>query len=144
MRHEVTLPIDAPAELVWQTMSTVEKWPEWTPTMTEIRRLDDGELRVGSTAEVRQPKQPPRTWTVTELTPGKSFTWVSSGTGLQLAADHVITTDGDGTVGALLTFTVRGVLAPVAGLLAGGAMRRAVDTEAESLKKWCESHRADG
>jgi hypothetical protein len=39
---------------------------------------------------------------------------------------------------------VRGVLAPVAGLLAGGAMRRAVDTEAESLKKWCESHRADG
>lgn len=42
MRREVSLPIDAPAELVWQTISDVEQWPEWTPTMTEIRRLDEG------------------------------------------------------------------------------------------------------
>ncbi|MPZ79220.1 MAG: polyketide cyclase [Actinophytocola sp.] len=140
MRHEVSTPIDAPAELVWQTITAVEKWPEWTPTMTEIRRLDDGELRVGSKAEVRQPKQPVRTWTVTELTPGTSFTWVTSGTGLQLSADHVIRTDERGAVVAELTFTARGVLAPVAGLLAGKAVRAAVDTEASSLKKWCESH----
>jgi uncharacterized membrane protein len=132
--------IAAPADLVWQTMSTVEKWPEWTPTMDEIRRLDDGELRVGSTAEVRQPAQPVRTWTVTELTPGMSFTWVSRGAGLRLAADHVVRTGENGTVEALLTFTLTGALGPLANLLAGKAVRRAVDTEAASLKKWCEEH----
>lgn len=140
MRYAVSTPIDAPAELVWQTISTVEKWPEWTPTMTEIRRLDEGELRVGSKAEVRQPKQPVRTWTVTELTPGTSFTWVTSGPGLQLVADHVIRTDDNGGLVVELTFAARGVFAPVAGLLAGKAVRAAIDTEAASLKRWCESH----
>jgi hypothetical protein len=40
-----------------------------------------------------------------------------------------------------LTFSVTGPLAPLASLLAGKAIRWAVDTEAASLKKWCESGR---
>lgn len=140
MRHEITVTIDAPAELVWQAVRDVEKWPEWTPTMTSVRRLDDGEFRVGSSAEVRQPKQRPRTWTVTELTPGRSFTWATSSPGVRLSADHILT-ERDGKVDALLTFTMSGVLAPVASLLAGRMVRRFVDTEATSLKKWCEEHR---
>lgn len=140
MRHEITVTIDAPAELVWQTVRDVEKWPEWTPTMTSVRRLDDGEFRVGSSAEVRQPKQPPRTWTVTELTPGRSFTWAASSPGVRLSAEHILN-ERDGKVDALLTFTMSGPLAPVASLLAGRMVRRFVDTEATSLKKWCEEHR---
>jgi uncharacterized membrane protein len=140
MRHEVRVTIDAPAELVWQTVRTVEKWPEWTPTMTSVRRLDNGDLRVGSTAEVRQPNQPPRTWTVTELTPDRSFTWESSGAGLRLSADHVLS-GADGAVEVLLTFTLSGPAGPIASLLAGRTIRRLVDTEGASLKAWCEKHR---
>lgn len=136
MRHEVTTTVDAPADQVWRTVEDVEKWPEWTPTMTEIRRLDDGDLRVGSRVEIRQPKQPVRTWTVTELTEGRSFTWTSTGRGMRLSADHVVTTD-NGTTLVELTFSVAGPLAPLAAL-AGKAVRTAVDTEAASLKAWCE------
>jgi uncharacterized membrane protein len=132
MRHEVTIDVDAPADLVWQTISDVEKWPDWTPTMTGIRRLDDGPLRVGSTALVRQPRQPARTWTVTELTDGRSFTWVSTSRGLRLTAGHVV---ADGAV--TLTFAAAGPLAPLAWLIAGRAVRQAVTTEATSLRAWC-------
>jgi uncharacterized membrane protein len=135
MRHESTVTIDAPAALVWQTIHTVEKWPEWTPTMRQVRRLDDGDLRVGSTAEVRQPKQPKRVWTVTELIPDRSFTWVASNLGVRLAAEHTVTEHG-----ALLTFELTGRLAAVSALLAGRTIRRLVDLEAASLKKWCEAH----
>ncbi len=136
MRHEVTTTVDAPATLVWRAIKDVEKWPEWTPTMTEVR-LDADELRSGSSATVRQPKQPVRTWTVTELTEGRSFTWTSTGRGLRMTADHVVTEE-NGRTTVLLSFSMAGPLAPLAGLLAGKAVRQAVDTEAASLKKWCE------
>lgn len=138
MRHEVEVTIDAPAELVWRTISDVAAWPEWTPTMRAVRRLEDGELREGASAEVEQPAQPKRTWTVTALTPGKSFTWTARDPSLRYAADHVVTVKPDGKVTVLLTFSIAGLLAPIAGPLVGWAVRRAIDTEAASLKKWCE------
>jgi carbon monoxide dehydrogenase subunit G len=136
MRHEVTTTVDAPADLVWHTVRDVEKWSEWTPTVTEIRVHGGGELRPQSVATVRQPKQPAREWTVTELT-DRSFTWTSKGPGLRFSADHTVRTDGGATT-VELTFSIAGPLAPVARLLAGKAIRWAVDTEAASLKKWCE------
>lgn len=140
MRYEVTTTIDAPVDLVWQTVSEIEKWPDWSPTMTSVRRLDTGELRAGSTAEVHQPTQPPRRWTVSRVEPRRSFAWETSGAGLRLFADHVLS-GPDGQVEVLLTFTTSGVLGPVAGLFAGKTIRRLVDTEASSLKAWCEKNR---
>ncbi len=140
MRHVVTTTIDAPADLVWRTVEDVEKWSDWTPTVIGIRRHDSGDLHEGSTAEVRQPKQPPRTWTVTELVEGRSFAWTSTSRGLRLYADHAVTADpadGGATV-VELTFGVDGPLAPLDALLGGKAIRTAVDTEAASLKAWCE------
>lgn len=136
MRHEVTTTIDAPTDLVWRAVSDVEKWSDWTPTVTEIRVHGGGELRQRSVATVRQPKQPAREWTVTELT-DHSFTWTSKGPGLRFSADHTVT-EKDGGTSVELTFSIAGPLAPVARLLAGKAIRWAVDTEAASLKKWCE------
>jgi uncharacterized membrane protein len=137
MKHEVTTTIDAPADLVWRTVRDVAKWSEWTPTITEIRVHGGGELTQGSVATVRQPKQPAREWTVTELVDGQSFTWTSSGPGLRFSAGHIVRGE-HGKTTVELTFSVAGPLAPVAGLLAGKAIRWAVDTEAASLKKWCE------
>lgn len=137
MRHEVTTTIDAPADAVWRTVHDVARWSEWTPTITEIRVHGGGELARGSVATVRQPKQPAREWTVTELVDGRSFTWTSRGPGLRFSADHIVTGNAERTT-VVLTFAVTGPLAPVANLLAGKAVRWAVDTEAACLKKWCE------
>ena len=131
----MTVTIDAPADVVWRAVSDVEKWSEWTPTIDAIR-LRGGELARGSVATVRQPKQPAREWTVTELVEGRSFTWTSSGPGLRFAAEHIVA--GDGHTAVTLTFSIAGPLAPVAKLLAGKAIRWAVNTEAASLKKFCE------
>jgi uncharacterized membrane protein len=141
MRHEVSITVDAPADLVWHTVRDVEKWSEWTPTITEIRLHGGGELRQGSVATVRQPKQPAREWTVTEVTGGRSFTWTSTGPGLRFSAGHTVTAvqGEEGRATVELTFSVAGPLAPVAGLLAGKAIRWAIATEAASLKKWCEN-----
>ena len=136
MRHEVTTAIDAPADVVWSVVRDVESWSEWTPTVTDIRVHDGDELRRGSVATVRQPKQPAREWTVTELA-DRSFTWTSKGPGLRFSADHTVTEE-NGTTSVELTFSVAGPLAPVAKLFAGKAIRWAVDTEAALLKKWCE------
>ena len=137
MGYEVTTTIDAPADLVWRVVRDVGKWSDWTPTITEIRVHGGGELKLGSVATVRQPKQPAREWTVTELVDGHTFRWTSSGPGLRFSADHTVTTT-DGATTVELTFDIAGPLAPVARLLAGKAIRWAVDTEAASLKKWCE------
>lgn len=136
MRHEATTTIDAPADLVWRTVKDVEKWPEWTPTMTEVRLRGD-DLRAGSVASVRQPKQPVRTWTVTALNEGRSFTWASAARGLRMSADHVVTEE-NGRTTVLLTFALSGPMARLANLLTGRFIRQAIATEAASLKAWCE------
>jgi uncharacterized membrane protein len=141
MGHEVEVTIAAPADLVWRTISDVDNWPKWTPTMTSVRRVDDGDLRVGSSADVVQPGQRDRTWTVTELVPDTSFVWAARDPGLRLTADHVVTGDPAGPVTVRLTFDVAGPLAPIVGIVAGRTIRRAIATEAASLKKWCESVR---
>jgi hypothetical protein len=51
--------IKAPAERVWAVMRDIERWPEWTPTVTKIGRIGDGALAVESRAVIWQPKLRP-------------------------------------------------------------------------------------
>jgi uncharacterized membrane protein len=52
MKASVTVDIDASAERVWEVMSEVESWPQWTPSVRSIRRLDPGPLRVGARSRI--------------------------------------------------------------------------------------------
>lgn len=74
MRYEETTLIDAPIELIWRLTTQVDDWPTFLPTMRHVHRLDPGELRVGSTARVKQPGQSSAVWTVTRLEPEREFT----------------------------------------------------------------------
>ncbi|WP_247648691.1 SRPBCC family protein [Saccharomonospora xinjiangensis] len=136
MRYETTVAIDADVEEVWRVLSAVGNWPDWTPTVLAARKCDDGPLRVGGRVELRQPAQPSRVWTVTELVPSRSFTWTSTAPGLRLTAGHRLRADGSGTL-AGFDFTVEGALSPLA-RVAARTVRRFVDTEAHSLKSHCE------
>ena len=48
MEQSTTIEIAAPPERVWEVMGDVERWSEWTDTVTWVRRLDDGRTFLAS------------------------------------------------------------------------------------------------
>ncbi len=62
MNFNITVEIQASPQTVWGVLREIKRWPEWTPTVTSIQRLDNGPLVVGSRARIRQPKLPPADW----------------------------------------------------------------------------------
>ena len=63
MDIERTVDIAAPVEKVWAAMTDVQRWSEWTPTVTSVDLLDGGPVRVGSPVRIRQPRLPAAVWT---------------------------------------------------------------------------------
>lgn len=123
-----TQTIDAPADLVWGLTTDVTAWPQYMPTVQSVERLDEGPLRVGARARIKQPGQRTALWTVTELTPGRTFSWRSERRGVAMTGSHLVEADGAGAR-STLTLTMSGPLAPVLGPLLGPLMRRVLRTE---------------
>ncbi|MFB9239037.1 SRPBCC family protein [Plantactinospora siamensis] len=138
MRYVARVTIEASAEEVWQVLSDVRRWPEWTPTMSRVEVLEDGPLRVGSRARVRQPRLREATWTVCRLEPGRSFAWVTRAAGLRCLGDHVVTPGPDGTHVELVA-ELTGPFEPLTRPIYGRLFQRYVETEGASLKRLCES-----
>ncbi|SEG53354.1 Polyketide cyclase / dehydrase and lipid transport [Thermomonospora echinospora] len=139
MRYEITADIDAPAERVWEVLVDVERWPEWTASMDEVRRLEDRPFGTGATVRIKQPKLPTAVWEVTDFVPGSSFTWVSKSSGITSTAVHELTSAPGGPVTVRLVFDQSGPLAPLLGVFAGRLVRRYLTLEAEGLKRRSES-----
>lgn len=126
--------IDASPQQVWEVLFDVVRWPDWTPTIRSVERLDDGVFRVGSRARVRQPKLPAATWQVSDVVDGRSFTWEASGPGMRTVARHEVVADGSGAK-VTLSIDQGGPLGAVAALVWRGLTQRYIETEAESLDR---------
>ncbi len=131
---ETSRHIDAPPRSAWAVLFDVARWPEWTPTVDRVERLDDGPFRVGSRAEVRQPKLPRATWEVTEVVDGRSFTWESTGPGLRTVARHEVVPDAAGCT-VRLSIEQSGPGGAVAAVVWRRLTQRYIELEAESLDK---------
>jgi uncharacterized membrane protein len=141
MEYRVTATADAPADEVYRLFIDVERWPEMTASIREVRRLDSGPIRVGSEAIVRQPRLPPARWRVTELEPGRTFTWETTAAGVTTVGEHVVEQDGQRAV-ITLTLRMHGPLAWLATALWGGLARKHVSMELEGFRRTAESARA--
>jgi hypothetical protein len=127
----------APARVL-AVMMEIERWHEWTASVTSIRQLDPGALRIGTRALIRQPKFPPALWKITAVEPGRGFTWVSTGPGIHVTAHHFVEA---APVGTRVTLSLRyeGWLGKLLARMTRGITERYLDMEAEGLTKRSES-----
>ena len=141
MEHRVTTTVDASADEVYRLFIDVERWPEMTASIREVRRLDSGPIRVGSEAIVRQPRLPSARWRVTELEPGRTFIWETTAAGVTTVGDHLVEQDGQRAV-ITITLRMHGPLAWLATAVWGGLARKHVAMELEGFRRTAASARA--
>lgn len=144
MITESGVAIDAPADVVWEVFSDVERWPEWTASVTRLVGLDGPELAVGKRFEIKQPRMPKLVWEVTELTPGQSWTWVQRSPGGHTVASHDVIAESEHRTRVRQRLDQGGPLGALVGLLMRGMTRRYLELEAAGLKARSEERRVDG
>jgi hypothetical protein len=130
--------IAAPAGTVWELLADVVAWPRWLPTVSAVEPSASARLALGATYRVVQPRLRPARWKVTELNPGRNFTWEADAPALAMWANHTVHPASSDACDVTLEFRFSGLLAPLVGLLAGGITRRYLATEAASLKALAE------
>lgn len=139
MQFETSVEIYAPLERVWDTLMELERWPEWTPSITRVERLNSSGFGLGSRVRIKQPRMPSMLWEVTEFRGASNFAWESTSGGVTTVATHALTRVEADRVVATLGVRQSGVLAPVVGLLTARTARRCVQMEADGLKRRSEA-----
>lgn len=137
MTVEDAIYIEAPPDVVWRVTVDVERWPEWTPTVTSVVRVGQAPFGLGSIARIKQPGQPEAEWVVTAFDPAERFAWETRRTGLHMVGTHEISPEGAGTRN-VLRVEARGPLGVLLWPVLRPAMRRALSEENGGLKEFCE------
>ena len=128
-----SIDIHAPPETVWAIWSDIERWSEWTASITKIEKLAPGPLVIGLRACVRQPKLPTATWCVTELEENRGFTWVSRSPGARVTGIHSIEPLANGSR-ATMTLIFTSPIALLFGWLKRSLTQQYLQLEANGLK----------
>jgi uncharacterized membrane protein len=145
MFNEDSIEIDAPPQLVWDVFSDVERWPEWTASVTSLVGRDGPDLAVGKRFAIKQPGMQKLVWRVTEIDPGSSWTWVQRSPGVLVTARHDVIARPGGRTLVRQQLDQRGVLGSLVGRLMVKKTKRFLELEAHGLKACAEQRsRADG
>lgn len=129
----------APPFHVWETLLDVERWPEWTKSITRIERLDANPLSIGSRVRIIQPKLMPAIWTVTELDPrDRILVWQTGKPGIRLTAHHRVDRTVEGAR-VTLSLTYNGLLGPLMAYQLKDLNWSYLTMEAQGLKERCET-----
>lgn len=137
-KFSAAIEIAAPRVRVWQVMSDVERWHEWTASIKSVKRLGAGAFAVGSRVLIRQPKLPPAFWKVVAIEPGKSFTWISVSPGFRAIGHHAAESIQGGSR-ATLSIEFQGVFGGVFARMTKGITERYLGFEAAGLKARSEN-----
>jgi uncharacterized membrane protein len=129
----VSIDIAAPAARVWTVMSDVDRWHEWTPSITSVTRVDGRPLQIGTHVVIRQPRFPAARWTVTTLVPGERSAWTSKAPGLRVIGTHAVAATEEGAR-ATLAIEIEGPFGGLWERLTRAITEKYVTMEAEGLK----------
>jgi uncharacterized membrane protein len=145
MITEDSVEIDAPAPLVWEVFSDVQRWPEWTASVTSLVGKDGANLAVGKRFSIKQPGMSKLVWKVTDIEHGSSWTWVQHSPGVRVTARHWVTAQPDGRSLVRQQLEQRGVLGALVGRIMIKNTKRFLELEAQGLKARSEElSRANG
>ena len=134
MITSASIEIDAPVAHVWDTFSDVERWPEWTESVTRLVALDGPGLAVGKRFQIKQPRLPRLVWEVTDVSPGSSWTWVQrSPGGMTFARHHVVPVADDRTL-VRQELEQQGIVGVFVGRLMLRTTKRYLELEGHGLK----------
>lgn len=137
-RWERTIEINANPANVWQIMSDVSRWPEWTPSIESVDQIS-ADMAIGSEAVVKAKGTPRAKWRVTEWNPGQNFTWVTSVRGAKTVGEHVIAPNGEGRSKVTLAIEVQGLLTPLFQPLISRGITSNLELESQGLKRRAEA-----
>ena len=136
MRYMITdcaIEIDASPALVWDVFSDVERWPEWTASVTSLKALDGPGLAVGKRFEIKQPRLPKLVWEVTKVDDGGSWTWEQRSPGGRTIAVHEVAAQPGGGTMVRQRLDQQGPVGGLVGRLMRGTTKRYLDLEAKGL-----------
>ena len=139
MITECSVEIEAPASVVWEVFSDVERWPDWTASIERVVPLDGRDLAPGRRFAIKQPRLPNLEWCVTEIVPGTSWAWRQSGPGATAYAVHEVLAQGASRTLVRQRFEQRGPIGALIGRLFAGTTRRYLEMEAAGLKAASEA-----
>jgi hypothetical protein len=137
-RYSISIDINAPAARVYDVMIDIDRWHEWTPSITSIRRLDGGAFEIGQRVLIRQPKLPPAMWTLSKIEPGHRFEWVNKAPGLKVTGHHSVEPTATGSR-ATLGLSYEGIFGGLLARITRSITNRYIAMEAAGLKARAEA-----
>jgi hypothetical protein len=137
----MVLDVFAPPARVWETLVNVDRWPEWTRSVSSARQLEAGVLMLGSRVRIEQPNLIPTVWRVTELDEQAGvFVWQTGRPGIKVIAGHLVEPT-DHSTRVTLTLTYRGLLGALMAWQLKDINWRYLTMEAQGLKARSEGVR---
>lgn len=131
--------IDAPVERVWALTLDLEALPSTTPTVTEVERLDDGLVQVGSRARLVQPGLPRRVWTVEEVDAPHRFAWATRLLGVRMIGVHELAEAGPHRCRLTLRVVFEGRGAGLLARVGGRSIARSLAAEGAGFARAAET-----
>jgi uncharacterized membrane protein len=141
MITDSSIEINAPAARVWDVFTDVERWPEWTASVTRLVALDGPGLAVGKRFAIKQPRLPKLVWEVSDVADGTSWTWVQHSIGGRTIARHDVIPTADDRTLVRQRIDQQGPIGALVGRLMRGTTKRYLELEAGGLKARSEQRR---
>ena len=140
---EYVVDIHAPTSHVWSVLVDVERWPEWTTSVTSAQRMEIGPLTLGSRTRLTQPRLSKAVWKVTSLDRARGiFAWSTHALGVKIVAYHQVEMLGSGSRVTLLIHYA-GLLGPWMARLLRDLNWDYLAREGNGLKRFCEAQVAE-
>lgn len=134
--------IHAPPARVWSVLLDVERWPEWTSSVTSARRLEFGPLALGSRTRIVQPRLSTATWKVTSFDDKKrAFDWTARSIGLKVVGKHKVDAFGSASR-VTLSLHYSGLFGLLVARSSRDILWKYLEIEGAGLKARCETEAA--